>query len=75
MITKFILYSTLNCHLCENAELLLKQTNVEWRAIEIADNDDLLNLYGLKIPVLQNYLSKAELSWPFTQTDVERFCK
>lgn len=72
---QFVLYSTLNCHLCEDAEHLLKQTNIKWQAIEIVDNDELLKLYEIRIPVLHNCLTKAELYWPFNLTDVVNFSK
>lgn len=75
MTTQFILYSTSNCHLCDDAELLLNQANLQWETIEISENDELLNRYGLKIPVLQNSLSKLELCWPFSLLDVQNFCK
>ncbi len=72
---QFVLYSTFNCHLCEDAEHLLKQTNIKWQAIEIVDNDELLKLYEIRIPVLHNCLTKAELCWPFNLTDVVNFSK
>lgn len=63
-----LLYSTLGCHLCELAEELIR-TTVEQGVltltiVEIANSNDLLDRYGLTIPVLQARTG-AELSWPF----------
>ncbi|EPJ48324.1 MAG: glutaredoxin [Osedax symbiont Rs1] len=65
----FILYSTEHCHLCELAEeLLVNQLDSNLHSIEvedIADDDLLLARYGIRIPVLLNLQTKAELQWPF----------
>jgi hypothetical protein len=63
-----ILYSTQGCHLCEQADALLKQclsTEANLSYIDIAYDDDLVARYGVLIPVLacQNH----ELNWPFTE--------
>ncbi len=71
MPTHLILYSTTACHLCEEAELLLTQAKLQWQAIEIADNDKLLELYSHKIPVLRNSITQKELCWPFNLSDIE----
>ncbi len=73
MLKHLILYTTSSCHLCEEAELLLNQTNLEWQSIEIADSAELLRLYSLKIPVICNTATKKELSWPFSLIDIETF--
>jgi len=73
----FVLYSTEHCHLCELAEQILIQTldakkhqvDVE----DIADNDLLLARYGIRIPVLVDFHSKAELQWPFDAESVQKF--
>lgn len=71
MNTQYILYSTSNCHLCEEAESLLKQANLKWLTIEIAYSDELLSLYGLKIPVIRHVMTNLELSWPFSLLDIQ----
>lgn len=70
MSKHLILYSTTACHLCDEAELLLNHAKLEWQTIEITDNDELLDRYSLKIPVLYNRVTKRELCWPFSLTDI-----
>ena len=71
------LYTTSNCHLCEQAEQLLKSIKEvqDITLIEIAINDDLIELYGTRIPVLQRTDNLAELSWPFNSDEVKAFIK
>ena len=61
------LYTTSHCHLCETAlELLLQQCKAEQvTPMEITENDDLMRVYGTRIPVLQRDDTLAELNWPF----------
>ncbi|WOJ95719.1 glutaredoxin family protein [Congregibacter brevis] len=70
-----ILYSTEGCHLCEEAEALLRVVKgtlplLSWQVVDIANDDALFQKYGWLIPVLS--LPKAsetdalcELRWPF----------
>ncbi len=69
------LYSTSHCHLCEQAEamLLTLTEQVEYTYIEISDSLNLIDEYGIKIPVLKRLDSGIELSWPFTLEDIENF--
>lgn len=69
-----ILYGTLGCHLCDDAEALLAPVLVavsavgsdcEIECIDIADDDGLLEQYGARIPVLRRIADGAELGWPF----------
>ena len=77
MHTKFTfnLYTTSHCHLCELAhELTLRHINHDLiNLVEIADSHTLLTLYGMRIPVLQRTDTLAELSWPFSETDLQQF--
>lgn len=69
----FVLYGTLGCHLCDEAERLLahlleaQPALGHWRiAVEdIGDDDALIERYGVRIPVLRAERSGAELGWPF----------
>ncbi len=70
-----ILYSTSFCHLCEAAELLLNQANQNWLSIEITEDVELFNRYGLKIPVLHNIATQQEICWPFTLPDIQMFSR
>jgi hypothetical protein len=72
---KLHLYSTSHCHLCEQAEELLKNIaklhNIDWLNIEIADDAQLLESYEIKIPVLKRLDNNTELSWPFNAIDIQ----
>ncbi len=72
------LYTTLGCHLCEEATALLKRLQREGRffsirEIDIADCEKLVERYGVRIPVIGTDRSESEISWPFTQEELERF--
>lgn len=72
------LYGTSACHLCEQAESLLAEMLVietTWRIelIDIADDDDMLESYAIKIPVLKDAANGRELLWPFNAADVKNF--
>lgn len=70
------LYGTQGCHLCDDAEMVLKHAQMaisfEWRYIDIALDDDLVKKYGIRIPVLRNDTGQ-ELGWPFSLLDLVDF--
>ena len=70
-----ILYSTLGCHLCDLAlEVIAHCSEASQKnvcSIDIADDDDLVSRYGVRIPVIA-YADK-ELGWPFTVDDLSAF--
>ena len=74
-----ILYTTLGCHLCEQAKALVDPLITErgWQLqeVDIADDDHLMARYGVRIPVLaipntDIEDTDVELDWPFTADDV-----
>lgn len=71
------LLGTSGCHLCEEAEAYvetaLERTPQAFQLtlVEIADNPDLLEAFGLQIPVLR--WEERLLNWPFTAEDVAAF--
>ncbi len=71
------LYSTTGCHLCEHAKALifplLDNSHFVFEEIDIADNDQLMERYGVTIPVLGSPRLKEELSWPFSSDEVAAF--
>jgi hypothetical protein len=67
------LYTTSACHLCELAEALLHDINIEATSVEIADDDALVTRYGIRIPVLKRLDTQTELNWPFTSQDIMEF--
>lgn len=72
-MTAAILYGTLGCHLCEEAALLLRPLVEDGRLsvseVDIADDEQLLERYGVRIPVLR-LQSGRELGWPFDHSAV-----
>jgi hypothetical protein len=73
----FVLYGTLGCHLCEQAEALLaplldsEKHCVE--CIDISEDDELMSRYALTIPVLRRMSDRVELKWPFDAARAEMF--
>lgn len=66
---ELILYSTLGCHLCEQAkslsEPLMAEFDMELVEVDIADDAALIEAYGVRIPVLRHPHAAVELGWPF----------
>ena len=67
------LYGTACCHLCEEAQAILHELGIQAEHIDIADDDELLEKYGIRIPVLKRVDTGAELGWPFDAAAVSRF--
>lgn len=63
------------CHLCEEAQAILHEMGIAADFIDIADDDELLEKYGIRIPVLQRMDTGAELGWPFDAARVFDFMK
>lgn len=73
MIAALILYGTQACHLCEEAGAILNALGLEADYCDIVDDDTLLELYGVRIPVLKRLDTGAELGWPFDAAAVVKF--
>lgn len=73
----FILYHTLGCHLCEDAELIIEPLSnalsMDYQRKDIADDDRLIDLYGIRIPVLCHLASQSTLDWPFDTYTAKAF--
>jgi hypothetical protein len=71
------LYGTSACHLCEEAHALLvslkQEMHIAWSEIDIVEDNDLMQHYGLKIPVLYQSDNHSELCWPFSLSDIRNF--
>ena len=78
------LYTTLGCHLCEEAELmmepLLREKGFKLKKIEISESEKLVEQYGIRIPVIglpghpeHNTGEPAELGWPFDLNQLKQF--
>lgn len=74
---QFILYGTTSCHLCEEAEMLFKLIKLDqlYTMIDIAEDDQLLAVYGTLIPVVLHSSSRAELRWPFNHEQLTHFIR
>ncbi len=72
MISKFRLYSSDGCHLCEQAHALCLPLfeQAELTVIDIVEDDKLVELYGVHIPVFERLSDNKKLFWPFTQQQV-----
>ena len=73
----FRLYRTSACHLCEMAIDMVTanvppRDNVKVEQVDVSESDELFELYGLRIPVLQ-HPDQRELNWPFTPLQVKDF--
>lgn len=74
---KVFLFSTVGCHLCEDALDLLNpyvdKGRVLVEEVDIADSDELMALYGVSIPVLKRSDNGQSLYWPFGSIDLDGF--
>lgn len=85
----FYLYSTLGCHLCDEASAVIEDLHLQMLAnfplangldaffviekIDIADDDALIREYGTRIPVLLSSDKRKEIDWPFDIQSVYDF--
>ncbi len=70
------LFGTLGCHLCELAEEVLMPfvgLGLEVELVDIAEREEWVEAYGVRIPVLRRLDSGAELGWPFDGQRVAAF--
>ncbi len=67
------LLGTSGCHLCDIAESLVRckasELGFDLEKIDIASSDELVERYGISIPVLR-VESGSELFWPFDDEQV-----
>ncbi len=72
--TRLILYSTDHCTACGQAlDLLLSMPDLRGlsvQVVDIAQDDDLLERLGERIPVLGLLNGALELAWPFDRNAV-----
>lgn len=60
------LYQRDDCHLCDLAlEVLAAARAPEFESVFIDDEASLEERYGVRVPVLRNDTTGAELDWPF----------
>ena len=75
----FNLYSSDGCHLCELALLICQPliTDNTLRIVDIVEDEKLVELYGVHIPVLECVIANdsretLKLFWPFTAEQVSQ---
>jgi hypothetical protein len=54
---------------------VLEEYRCRLQEVDIADSDELLERYGVRIPVIEFTETKEELPWPFDTTQVRAFFK
>jgi hypothetical protein len=79
VMRKIIIYTKLNCPLCDEAYLLLIDVACEIPLqIEVVDitqphNQALNDIYRERIPVIAKPETTTELNWPFTIEDLRLY--
>lgn len=76
-MNQLIFYTTVGCHLCEHAALVLQEfaatdgaPRFEIEEVDISTEERLVELYGIRIPVVKNAVNDKEVGWPFGVEDV-----
>ena len=69
------LYTTDGCHLCDYAETVLQEVlqaepELRWSNVDIANQDELIERYGIRIPVIRLEGADYDVGWPFSADDV-----
>lgn len=72
-MTDFILFGTEGCHLCEEAEVLLVASGLDFTSQDIMASEQWQADYGLLIPVLWHAQSQTQLNWPFNSLQLNAF--
>ena len=71
-----VLYTTLGCHLCEQAEVVIARVsqhlashkvNLSLSKTDIAEDASLVDAYGIRIPVVRVLHSEIDIGWPFDE--------
>jgi thiol-disulfide isomerase/thioredoxin len=75
---KLLFYTTLGCHLCEQAAQIIavvaqKRSELEVVAVDIADDDNLMDAYGIRIPVVKIPERSTDLGWPFDESALTKY--
>ena len=70
-----LLLGTAGCHLCEEAEEIVRQClpNTAIELIDIAEQEHWQADYAIRIPVLYDSNTQKELAWRFDLADVKAF--
>lgn len=71
-------YTTVGCHLCDEALVLLHALQEQDRPlqiseVDIADSVALMAEYGDRIPVITSDSSAGDIGWPFSLEELKQF--
>ncbi|WP_374013245.1 glutaredoxin family protein [Pseudoxanthomonas koreensis] len=73
-MSRYVLYQRDDCHLCDLALEVLAQARVPEPDSMFIDDDAALEArYGVRVPVLHDRISGAELDWPFAAATVRQW--
>lgn len=78
MLPECQLLGTLGCHLCEQAEAVLMpfvEHGLLVELIDIAEREEWVDDYALRIPVLRRVDNGDELDWPFEAEQIASFLR
>jgi hypothetical protein len=75
---QLLLFGTSGCHLCEQAEQIIKESLLDnlgltIETIDISGQEQWEEQYSLRIPLLYHPETKKELGWPFYHWQVKEF--
>jgi hypothetical protein len=75
------LMTTLGCHLCEDAQVMLHYyqdqnlNSFKLELLEILEDESLIAQYAVRIPVLLKPQTSEELAWPFNMQQLAEFIR
>ena len=84
LIRNVLLLGTSGCHLCDSASVVVERFNelmkahefaLEVERVDIAASKEMVDLYGVRIPVLIDGVTRAELDWPFNEQSLYEFLR
>jgi len=67
------LLSTHGCHLCDAAKAICDTLDVDYEEVDIVEDEQLVDLYGDKIPVIMIAGAQQALFWPFTKEHINQY--
>ncbi len=70
---RWLLYSRKDCPLCDYAANILQASGVGFAVADIDQDEILRQKYDLRVPVIINTETGAELGFPFEPQDVQAF--
>ena len=68
-----VLYERADCHLCGQVRKMLDRAGIQWRPVDIDVDAELVEKYGLRVPVLLQPATGRELGYPFDEELFRQF--